>query len=182
MTLIFLSAIGMALPWLMIIFMPLITLFAAFGMISFVVVRMVEVALAEPVKIAIVKSKVLVVDDDYASVLPLLGALENLRVDVQFVSSGIEMLNKLKDIAFDYVILDREMPWMTGEESLELGEHILRLRRPQPVVFYSGINEIFAVPMGLRQFDICGVWNKYELDRLQQKLLSLFEQLPTRVA
>jgi CheY-like chemotaxis protein len=129
-------------PWLFICLTPFVLLFGSFVMVGKGVMKMIAKVDAMTGDQQLAKSfatqKVLVVDDDLASVLPLIGLLQNSQADVNYVSSGSEMIEELRTGTYDIVFLDSRMPNMTGEVALVLGDQVLNLDRKQPVIFFSG--------------------------------------------
>lgn len=121
------------------------------------------------------RPRILIVDDEISSVLPLMTVLENGSTDVHYVSSGEEMIRELASRAYDLVFLDSKMPLMSGEKSLEQGDELLRLDHPVSVIFYSGSALKIDVPRNLKHFDIKGVWNKSELSNLERDVASVVQ-------
>lgn len=120
------------------------------------------------------KQKVLVVDDDLASVLPLIGLLQNSEADVNYVSSGSEMIEELRSGTYDIVFLDSRMPNMTGEVALVLGDQVLNLDKKQPVIFFSGHGSPGDVLGELKHFEVKDAWKKGDIDSLQSNVIQLF--------
>jgi len=164
-------------PWLFICLTPMVLLFGSVFVVSSGAIRMIskidllpdEIAEARRAKVR----KVLVVDDDFASVLPLIGLLENSDAEVNFVSSGVEMIQELKTGAYDLVFLDSNMPNMNGQLSLEMGDKILKLQHRQPVIFYSSFAPQLDEMTDLRHFDVRDAWKKADLVALKQNVVDL---------
>lgn len=128
------------------------------------------------------KQKVLVVDDDFASVLPLIGLLQNSQAEVNYVSSGSEMIDELRTGAYDIVFLDSRMPNMTGEVALVMGDQILNLEKKQPVIFFSGHTSPGDVLGNLKHFEVKDAWRKGDIGSLQENVTQLFSNKTKFVA
>lgn len=81
--------------------------------------------------------KVLVADDD-PEMLELVTnvARRHLHADVTQVSTGHELLDAIAHDAFDLVITDISMPWMTG---LQVMHSVRAAGLPTPVVVMTGM-------------------------------------------
>jgi len=121
------------------------------------------------------RPRILIVDDEVSSVLPLMTVLENGATDVHYVSNGQDMIRELASRAYDLVFLDSKMPEMSGEKTLEQGDEVLRLDRPVPVIFYSGSAPKVDVPKNLKHFDIKGVWSKDKLASLERDVANVVQ-------
>ena len=86
----------------------------------------------------------LVVDDNRVNRLLLGRALEQLGHTVTFAENGREALERLRERAVDLVLLDIEMPEMTGYQVLEALAADPHLR-DIPVVMMSSIEEVDSV-------------------------------------
>jgi two-component system, NtrC family, nitrogen regulation response regulator NtrX len=80
-------------------------------------------------------TKVLIVDDEKAIRRTLRDILEFEKYEVDEAADGMEALVKIKQHAYDVVILDIKMPKMDGMETLE---RIQELNAELPVVMISG--------------------------------------------
>ncbi len=88
------------------------------------------------------KPKVLVADDSESSRLMAQYCLTQLGCESDFVNDGQETLDKLKKNHYDLIIIDWNMPHMSGRETLIKAEEILKeLNRDQTayVLIYSGL-------------------------------------------
>jgi CheY-like chemotaxis protein len=159
-----------AIPWMVLILVPLLIV-AAMPFIGATVFLAALIARAESREAK--RTRVLVVDDEIDSVLPLISVLENSATDVHYVTSGKDMIRELANRQYDLVFLDSKMPEMSGESSLAEGDQILTLGRRLPVIFYSGSSGHVVVPGGLKQFDIRGIWNKFDLASLESSVASV---------
>ena len=92
--------------------------------------------------------RVLIVDDEAAILNLLSRRLEILGYDCDTETDGLRAIHRVKDTAFDLVILDVNMPYLDGTEML------LYLRRTDPdipVVMISGMDSIDIVRKTLRE-------------------------------
>ena len=163
-------------PWLFICLTPMVLLVGSIFVVSSGLIKLIskiDLFHDESVSGHVKVRKVLVVDDDFASVLPLIGLLENSQAEVNFVSSGIEMIQELKTGTYDLVFLDSKMPNMDGHLSLEMGDKVLKLQRKQPVIFYSSYAPQLEVLTELKHFDVRDAWKKADLDVLKKNVVDL---------
>lgn len=167
-------------PWLFICLVPIALLAGSFAIIVLGMWLLVAklsngiFSYSESRTVKGAKQKVLVVDDDFASVLPLIGLLEDGHADVNFVSSGVEMIEKLSEQTYDLVFLDSKMPNMTGQAALTVGDKILHLDKKQPVIFFSSFVSKLEVPSDLKHFEVRDAWKKSDLSALHQSVSALF--------
>ncbi len=80
--------------------------------------------------------QVLVVEDDKKTQIAIEALLKKKDIQLTISSTGTEALNHLKNMAFDCVILDLQLPDMTGFEWLERLEKTNNNQTP-PVVVYT---------------------------------------------
>ena len=88
------------------------------------------------------RPKVLVADDSESSRLMAQYCLTQLGCDSDFVNDGQETLDKLKKSHYDLIIIDWNMPHISGRDTLIKAEEILRdLSRDKKsyVLVYSGL-------------------------------------------
>ncbi len=88
------------------------------------------------------RPKVLVADDSESSRLMAQYCLTQLGCDSDFVNDGQETLDKLKKNHYDLIIIDWNMPHISGRDTLIKAEEILRdLSRDKKsyVLVYSGL-------------------------------------------
>ena len=104
-------------------------------------------------------ARVLVVDDDEASILNLLSVLASYGAKVKVVSSGEKMVNELWRRNYDVVFLDRLMPELRGELALFMADGRVPRNKKTPVIFFSGSEEELKL-LPLFQFKVLEVWNK----------------------
>lgn len=163
-------AVIVALPWLVLILGPILMV-AALPLMSLTIIAGERVA--SKVGLSPKRTRVLVVDDEIASVLPLISVLENSETDVHYVASGRDMIRELANRQYDLVFLDSKMPDMSGESTLAECDQVLSLGQRLPVIFYSGSVPHVEVPHGLRQFDVQGIWSKFDLATLESSVASV---------
>lgn len=88
------------------------------------------------------KYKILIVDDQPGIRLLLSEVLKQKGYDVYTAETGPETLEKLKDIRFDLVIIDYQLPMIDGLSIVRiLDEH----NCPVPLIFMSGLPECLPV-------------------------------------
>ncbi len=81
------------------------------------------------------KYKVLFIDDEEELVTTLVERLEYRGVDADFALSGSEAIEKMRESAYDVVVLDLKMPGMSGAEVMK----IIKREYPQlPVLLITG--------------------------------------------
>ena len=78
-------------------------------------------------------ARVLVVDDNDMNLDVMEGLLRDTKIQAEYVISGDECIEKVKDIKYDCILLDQMMPGKSGEETLaEMAE--LDILKGTPVV------------------------------------------------
>lgn len=104
---------------------------------------------------AIFEGRALVVDDHKTNRMKLSLAVQNLGLEVEAVSSGAECLAKLREEAFDIVLLDIVMPEMDGFEVLTEMKGDPGLR-DIPVIVISSLEDmddvVRAIELGADDF------------------------------
>ena len=86
---------------------------------------------------ALSRRRLLVVEDDAAQQLSIRALLEHGDIEIESVGSGAEALAALKEQSYDCVVLDLQLPDMSGFEVLENISHDETLR-DLPVVVSTG--------------------------------------------
>lgn len=89
-------------------------------------------------------SRLLIVDDNKVNRLLLSRSVELLGHRTATAENGRVALEKLKEEAFDLMLMDVEMPEMNGFEVLEVLSHDLRLR-DLPVIVTSSLEDVTSV-------------------------------------
>jgi CheY-like chemotaxis protein len=108
------------------------------------------------------KLRVLVTDDDMATIGPLLLALKHLNIEVTVSKSGERTLELIQQKSYDLLVMDYLMPRLNGMETLMLAELSPGRKRKTPVVFYTGAvqeNQI-SDQSRLSRFSVKGIWSK----------------------
>ncbi|AHZ84708.1 response regulator [Bdellovibrio bacteriovorus] len=110
--------------------------------------------------------RVLVIDDSLDSVKLMSHILDHYKCDVTMAFDGQDSIPLLANRHFDLVILDWQMPQMGGRDTLLLMDRLLterkvhKIRRPIPVVIYTGHSEEeLDLPL-VRNFTYMGFINK----------------------
>lgn len=170
--LIILSALVLiGLPWLLAIIIPVFLLLALpLGFVSLLSLSARYRRAQEEAERH--RLRVLVVDDDEISVTPLLTALAKKATSIDFVKSGGQMVEALREKTYDLIFLDYLMPDISGEEALKVSEKYLSLSKSVPVIFFTGYHKNFLLPK-LKQFEIRGVWDKTAPFRVLNERLDL---------
>lgn len=112
-------------PWFFILATPLLILSA----VPMMAVYQVTSLLLKP-KAEKALPKVLVVDDDEASVSSILALLSRRHANVTYVATGMEALGRLRSETFDIVVLDYLLPDINGDSILDLQKE--KAHRPLP--------------------------------------------------
>ncbi len=115
---------------------------------------------------------VLVVDDEYQSVIPLLKLLEQAKVPFRYVADGIEAISELRRGPFRLVFMDIAMPNLTGVEALAKADQLIETESsPTPVVIYSGTEIENKQAHPFKHLSVVDTWNKsMNLLRLHTRL------------
>ncbi len=88
-------------------------------------------------------SKILIVDDDVEICETFTDILNHAGYDVQVVRSGTEAFRALRRIAPDVVLLDMNMPGVSGILTLSFIKHLTRLAHTR-IVIVSGHPDLAA--------------------------------------
>ncbi len=121
---------------------------------------------------------VLIVDDQYQTVIPLLKLLEQAKIPFKYVANGFEAMNEMSAKHYKLVFMDYYMPAITGVEALVKVDQLLSDNGPKtPVIFYTGAEITEKEKSGFKNLSILDSWNKsmtrMELNsRLSQVLMS----------
>lgn len=81
--------------------------------------------------------KILVVEDDKKTQTAIQSLLKKKDIEIECASFGQSALDLLKDKHFDCIILDLQLPDMTGFEWLEYVERQMDGKEPPPVIVYT---------------------------------------------
>jgi len=82
--------------------------------------------------------RVLVAEDSEMNRQVIKGILEYMGLDVNFADNGIEALKRLKEEVFDLLIVDIQMPGMSGFEVISRCKALLSGRSRIPIVVVTG--------------------------------------------
>ena len=117
--------------------------------------------------------KILVVDDEHASVFPLMYVLTKKKAEVVYIKSGLEMIKSLARAQYDLIFLDSSMPELSGELALVESEKIVSIVKQIPVIFYTSKKKI-DLPKNLTKFRIKDLWKKEDIESLMTKINTTF--------
>ena len=92
--------------------------------------------------------KILIVDDVPLNLKLLGNILKEAGYDVAFAKSGEDALQRVKQTAFDLILLDIMMPGLTGFEVCEQLKAAPDTEKI-PVIFLSAMNDALDVVQGL---------------------------------
>lgn len=100
------------------------------------------------------KYKLLIAEDD-ALLLKSLGFyLEKKGYEVELVNDGRDAISKIKDIEFDLIITDLNMPFASGLEIVSLVRN--ELKRETPIIMLTSVGiettELEAFRIGVSEF------------------------------
>jgi two-component system, response regulator, stage 0 sporulation protein F len=84
------------------------------------------------------KARLLIVDDEENIRFLFKEELEEEGYEIEVASNGLEALDKVKNAAFDLVILDIKMPGMNGIQALN---EIKNINKNLPVILCSAYGE-----------------------------------------
>jgi CheY-like chemotaxis protein len=103
---------------------------------------------------------VLVVDDDYESVIPLLAMLEQERVPFKYIPDSLQAVKELAAAPFRLIFMDLEMPELKGDEALARADQLIGTNKQNSqVILYTGTN-LRLMPHSLKHFAVVGLWRK----------------------
>lgn len=127
-----------------------------------------------PIEVPKGRGRILLVDDEESLVHLGQEMLKRLGYEVVTKTSSLEALEtfRLEPQAFDLVITDQTMPYMTG---LQLAERMLAIRPEMPIILCTGFAETITVEearrRGLRDL-VVKPWKKAELAQILHQVLS----------
>jgi CheY-like chemotaxis protein len=114
--------------------------------------------------------KVLMVDDDESSILPLRIMLENKGVLVDYAADGQAMKRKLAVSPYNLIILDSFMPDLSGEKALAEADRNFKDEEERvPVIFYTSNKEL-NIPKNLKHFLVLDRWSKVDPSLLETQM------------
>lgn len=110
--------------------------------------------------------KILIVDDNYHHTLIVSDMLASADRDIDIACNGTEALKRTKEKNYDLIILDYEMPGLSGLDVLKLLNSQLSNRRPKVIAMTA--NEDPKIEEAFKNLD-CDAFLKKPLDT--EKLL-----------
>jgi CheY-like chemotaxis protein len=115
---------------------------------------------------------VLVVDDEYESVIPLIKLLQQAKIPFKYVATGFDAIRELSRGRFRLVFMDLAMPHLTGAEALTKADEVIPSgESATPVVIYSGSQIEQKTPHRLKHLSVVDSWSKsMNLLKLHSKL------------
>lgn len=118
--------------------------------------------------------KVLIVDDEEKARLYLATIVSELhpKLSIQLAATPTEALFLLKNNCIDLVLLDVEMPGMTG---LELVENIRKISNTPPVIFVSAYKRAEFIQRAIRLNAVDYIDKPVDPDELNNALLKAFQ-------
>lgn len=76
------------------------------------------------------EARILVVDDIEMNLEVMAGYLRDMKVKADYVSSGEECIESVKNSEYDVILLDQMMPDMNGEETLRVLRDEINIKIP----------------------------------------------------
>jgi CheY-like chemotaxis protein len=130
------------------------------------------------------KLNILIVDDDLLSQMFLKIVIENMGLSCDTVNSGKLAIEKIKTIQYDLILMDRQMPQMSGLETIQYLRNEMYCNTPIVVITADEIDLTKDAYINLKIND----WIKKPIDEkiLHQKLVKLtdlksLDYLPHRI-
>jgi len=117
--------------------------------------------------------RLLLVDDEKEFVDVLAERLRIRNVDVSVAFSGEEALKKMDEFNFDVVILDVNMPGISGIDTLK---EIKKKKPITEVLMLTGQGTIDAAIEGMKQGALDFLIKPCELDKLMEKIKNAYER------
>jgi FixJ family two-component response regulator len=112
------------------------------------------------------------IDDDDSMRESLTRMLRDVGYLVDDYSSGAKFLEKSLPISPAVILLDMQMPDMTG---IELQEKLLKLRRKTPIVFVSGQSHPHQIVQGLKKGALDFLFKPFNLEELLKAVADAIE-------
>lgn len=104
---------------------------------------------------------VLIVDDQYMTVIPLIKLLEQAQIPIKYVADGFEAIRELKNKRYRLVFMDYYMPMITGLEALARIDQVLcDDTHKTPVILYTGAEISEKEKCRFKHVSIVDSWNK----------------------
>lgn len=112
------------------------------------------------------------IDDDDSMRVSLTRMLRDVGYLVDDYSSAIKFLEKSLPISPAVILLDMQMPDMTG---VELQEELLKLHRKTPIVFVSGQSHPHQIVQGLKKGAVDFLFKPFNLEELLKAVADAIE-------
>ena len=112
------------------------------------------------------------IDDDDSMRASLARMLRDVGYLVDDYSSAVKFLEKSLPISPAVILLDMQMPDMTG---IELQEELLKLQRKTPIVFVSGQSHPHQIVQGLKKGAVDFLFKPFNLEELLKAVTDAIE-------
>jgi DNA-binding response OmpR family regulator len=119
--------------------------------------------------------KIIIVDDEHKILMTLEYSFKKNGYDVFIARDGTEVLEFLKDMVPDVILLDIMMPNLDGYSTLEIIKEQERLKNTK-VIFLSAKNNPNDIERGLEMGADAYVTKPYSIKKLMQQIEELFEK------
>lgn len=122
--------------------------------------------------------KILIVEDQSADIMGPYTLMLHLGYEVHLAFDGSEALTVLKQKNFDLVIVDWNMPLVSGYQlldAIERGEIRSKGHKPLPVIIHSGESLQFEYFNQAHHFQVLDIWKKpFGIPEISKRLRELF--------
>lgn len=119
--------------------------------------------------------KIIIADDEHKILMSLEYSFKKNGYDVFIARDGTEVLEFLKDMVPDVILLDIMMPNLDGYSTLEIIKEQERLKNTK-VIFLSAKNNPKDIERGLKMGADAYVTKPYSIKKLMQQIEELFEK------
>lgn len=119
--------------------------------------------------------KIIIADDEHKILMTLEYSFKKNGYDVFIARDGTEVLEFLKDMVPDVILLDIMMPNLDGYSTLEIIKEQERLKNTK-VIFLSAKNNPKDIERGLEMGADAYVTKPYSIKKLMQQIEELFEK------
>ncbi|WP_080778790.1 response regulator transcription factor [Chryseobacterium phocaeense] len=118
--------------------------------------------------------KIIIADDEHKILMSLEYSFKKNGYDVYIARDGTEVLDFLKTMVPDVILLDIMMPNLDGYSTLEIIKQDERLKDTK-VIFLSAKNNPKDIEKGLDMGADAYVTKPYSIKKLQQQIEEMFE-------
>ncbi|UWX62254.1 response regulator [Chryseobacterium oranimense] len=118
--------------------------------------------------------KIIIADDEHKILMSLEYSFKKNGYDVYIARDGTEVLDFLKTMTPDVILLDIMMPNLDGYSTLEAIKKDIRLKDTK-VIFLSAKNNPKDIEKGLEMGADAYVTKPYSIKKLQQQIEEMFE-------